>query len=100
MISRDTYNFVNHAASGIYELCCEIFQRADVHPPATQPIPAPVGPAASDVSTTKEVSENEDSITEEIAELRAAESSHKEWVRILLFPILSYMIVLFVITFC
>ncbi|KAJ8721977.1 hypothetical protein PYW08_004379 [Mythimna loreyi] len=57
----------------------EVVQRADITPSsATQPIPSPVDPG-SDIIDSKDIIDNEDSITEEIADLRNAESVHKEW---------------------
>lgn len=103
MISRDTFNTVNHAFAGFHEACWKMFQKADTVSPA-QPIPAPptVQPAtpSTDVADDKDTIDNDDSITEEITDLRIAESSHKEWVRVLLFPILSYLVMLLMISVC
>lgn len=99
MITRDTFNAVYHAA-GFMNSVVKIFQRADISPsPTAQPIPAPLGPATSDVTGTKEVIEIEDSITEEITEMRTDESPHR-WVRVLLISILNYLLIVFIISLC
>lgn len=70
--------------------------------PPSQPIPAQVAsvPTVSDITEKTEADKkgDEDSITEEIAELRTPEASKKitEWVRTLLFCI-SYLAVLCII---
>ena len=98
MITRDNFN-VNHAVAACLNSTMNMFQRADIVPTPTQPIPAPVGPAHLDVDT-KDIIEQEDSITEEITELRTAESPHREWVRILLISIVNYLLMLLIISLC